>query len=62
MNKKKIFVLALAVCLLATVSFSTLAWFNASDKVENKFYVADSNGDGTPDFTVDVFEMQVVSN
>lgn len=59
MNKKKIFVIALAVCLLATVSFSTLAWFNAADRVENKFYVADSDGDGTPDFTVDVFEEAV---
>ena len=62
MNKKKIFVLALAVCLLATVSFSTLAWFNAADKVENKFYVADSDGDGTPDFTIDVFEEAVKSD
>lgn len=62
MNKKKIFVLALAVCLLATVSFSTLAWFNATDRVENKFYVADSDGDGAPNFSIDVFEQKADEN
>ncbi len=56
MTKKKVFVTALAVCLIAIISMGTLAWFNASDEITNKFLVADSDGDGTPDFKVDVFE------
>ena len=56
MNKKKIFVTALAVCMVAILSFSTLAWFNATDTITNQFHVADSDGDGTPDFSVDVKE------
>lgn len=56
MNKKKIFILALAVCLIAILSMSTLAWFNATDSVKNDFMFDDSDGDGTPDFKVDVYE------
>ncbi len=56
MTKKKVFVAALAICLVAIISMGTLAWFNASDEITNKFLVADSDGDGTPDFKVDVFE------
>lgn len=56
MNKKKVFILALAVCLIAILSMSTLAWFNAADDVTNKFMIADSDGDGTPDFSVSVWE------
>lgn len=56
MTKKKVFVAALAVCLIAILSMGTLAWFNASDEITNKFLIADSDGDGTPDFTVDVWE------
>lgn len=56
MNKKKVFVTALAVCLIAILSFGTIAWFNASDTVVNKFKIADSDNDGTPDFSVDVWE------
>lgn len=84
-KKKKLLVAALAICLLSTVSFSTLAWFNASQSVTNKFmvattggglgggstpstpqdkifsvdlweYVADENGDGTPDKKVNYRE------
>ena len=57
MNKKKILVLALAVCLIATLSLGTLAWFHASDAVTNQFMIADSN-DTTADqiFSVDVWE------
>lgn len=56
-TKKKVFVLALVVCLLATISMGTLAWFSAQDSVENKFYVADST-DTTPEaiFSIDVYE------
>lgn len=56
MNKKKIFVVALAVCLLAIISFSTLAWFTAQDSVTNEFYVGDSNTDPDKVFGVDVWE------
>lgn len=56
MNKKKILVLAIAVCMLAILSFSTLAWFHASDEVTNQFLFADSDCDQTPDFSVDVKE------
>ena len=56
MSKRKIFVAALAVCLIAILSMGSLAWFNATDKVTNTFMFDDSDGDGTPDFKVDVFE------
>lgn len=57
MTKKKVFVAALAVCLVAILSMGTLAWFSDSDSVENKFMIADSEDD-TPDeiFSVDVWE------
>ena len=56
LTKKKVFVAALAVCLIAILSLGTLAWFNASDDITNKFLIADSDGDGTPDFSVEVWE------
>lgn len=56
MNKKKVFIAALAVCLIAILSMSTLAWFNATDSVKNDFMFDDTDGDGTPDFKVDIFE------
>ena len=57
MNKKKVFVTALAVSLIAILSFSTIAWFNAQDEITNTFKVADSDDpDTTPDFSVDVYE------
>lgn len=57
MAKKKVFVAALAICLVAIISMGTLAWFNAQDEVTNKFMIADSDDD-TPDeiFSVDVWE------
>ena len=42
LNKKKVFALALAICLLATLSIGSLAWFSASDSVTNDFMIADS--------------------
>jgi len=45
-TKKKIFAVALAVCLVSILSFSTLAWFNATESVTNKFMVA-TTGSGT---------------
>ena len=56
MNKKKIFSLALVALLICTISFGTLAWFNATDKVTNTFKVATSDGEGTPSFSIDVTE------
>ncbi len=56
MTKKKVFVSALAICLIAIISMGTLAWFNATDDITNNFMIADSNGDGTPDFKVEVWE------
>lgn len=57
LSKKKVFALALAVCLLATLSLGTLAWFTAQDEVTNNFYVAGSE-DLNPDevFSIDVWE------
>ena len=58
MTKKKVFVTALAVCLLATVSMGTLAWFSAQDEVTNNFYVGSSD-DANPD---DIFSVRVWEN
>lgn len=59
LTKKKVFVAALAICLIAILSMGTLAWFNASDEVTNTFMVADSDSDGTPDFSIDVKETKL---
>ena len=59
LTKKKVFVSALSVCLIAILSFGTLAWFNATDAVTNSFKIADSNQDGTPDFSVEVWENEI---
>lgn len=59
MNKKKILSLALVVLLICTISFGTLAWFNATDEVTNTFKVATSDGEGTPDFSISVLEKEV---
>lgn len=57
MNKKKVFTLALAVCLIAILSLSTLAWFTDDDSVNNNFYVAASDDDTADEiFSVDVWE------
>ena len=55
MNKKKVFVSALAVCLIAILSMGSLAWFNSSKEITNNFLVA-TDEEGTPDFSVDVWE------
>ena len=56
LNKKKVFALALAVCMVAILSFSTLAWFSDSDSVDNKFQIADSTQQPDKIFSVDVRE------
>ena len=52
MNKKKILVLALAICLFAILSVGTLAWFSDSDSVKNEFHVATSTEDPDDIFSV----------
>lgn len=56
--KKKLFVVAVAVCLIAILSFTTLAWFSDSESVTNNFIVS-SDDDESPDdiFSVDIFEI-----
>ena len=57
-SKRKVVVLSLLICLLALLTtMGSLAWFSASDSVENKFMVADST-DTDPDdiFSIDVWE------
>lgn len=57
LNKKKVLVSSLAICLLAILSIGTLAWFNDSETVSNEFYVASSNDENPDDiFSVDVYE------
>lgn len=57
MTKKKVFVIALVICLVAILSMGSLAWFSSQDDVVNNFYVADSDDD-TADkiFSLDVYE------
>ena len=55
LNKKKVLVLSLAVCLIATLSIGSLAWFSAEDSVKNDFLFA-TDDEGNPDFSVDVTE------
>lgn len=53
MSKKKLVSLAVVAIMIAILSFSTLAWFNAQDKISNEFTVSDSMND----FDVDVWEI-----
>ena len=57
MTKKRVFLVALAVCLIAILSMSTLAWFSAEDEVENKFmFTTSDENDANKIFSVDVSE------
>ena len=57
LNKRKVFVVALAICLVAVLSFGTLAWFTDSDSVTNKFLTATSDDQDADDvFNVDIYE------
>ena len=38
-SKKKLFTVALAICLIAILSFTTLAWFTDSEEITNTFTV-----------------------
>ena len=56
-TKKKVLALGLAVCLIATLSMGSLAWFTDDDSVTNEFLIAGSE-DQNPDdiFSIDVWE------
>ena len=58
MNKKKLLSLALVVIMIATISFSSLAWFTDKDAAKNDFTVGGANEEEDPDqiFSVDVKE------
>lgn len=57
MNKKKILLSAVAICVVAILSVGSLAWFTDSDSVTNNFYVADSETTDPDDvFGIDVWE------
>lgn len=56
LNKKKVVVTALAVSLIAILSFGTIAWFSDSDSVTNNFHVTGEDGDADDIFSVDVME------
>lgn len=56
MTKKKVFVVALAICLVAIISMGTLAWFSDSDSVDNKFYVGDGGENADDIFSVNIWE------
>lgn len=56
MNKKKVFTLALAVCLIAILSMGSLAWFSDADSVINDFYVGGEGNDPDAIFSLDVYE------
>ena len=56
LNKRKVFVCAIVISLVAILSFGTLAWFSDADTVTNKFLTADSNDDADTVFNVDIYE------
>ena len=56
MNKRKIFLVAVSVCVIAILSLSTLAWFTDEDQVTNKFYVGDTTTDADKVFGIDLWE------
>lgn len=57
MNKKKLLSLALVVIMIATLSFSTLAWFTDSDSVTNNFDIAGGENNNPDEiFSIDVME------
>ena len=56
LSKKKVLVIALAVCLVAILSMGSLAWFNASEDITNEFHMSTSEEDPDAIFSVDVWE------
>ncbi len=63
MTKKKVFVAALAVCLIAIISMSTLAWFSDKEEVANKFLFATTEDDTADEvFNVELTEPNAPSD
>lgn len=62
MTKKKVFVAALVISLVAIISMGTLAWFTDSDDVTNNFNFATSGTPSVTDFGVDVYEIDKDGN
>ena len=60
LTKKKVFVAALALSLIAIISVGTLAWFQATDEVTNYFQVSTDDETQKPDFKLDLFEHNVL--
>ncbi len=61
MSKRKIFVSALAICLISVISMGTLAYFSDEDSATNKFMFADTSTDDPANgsknlFSVDLYE------
>ena len=62
LTKKKIFVTALVVCLVAIISLGSLAWFQATDEVTNRFTVSTEDANQRPDFALDLYEHNILAN
>lgn len=63
MTKRKVFLAAVAICLIAIISMGTLAWFSDSEEVKNEFKIAQSDDDTADDiFSIDVWEIDPDSN
>lgn len=59
LNKKKLFVAAIAMSLIAIISIGTLAWFTDSKEVTNEFFVATSDLDDADEvFSVGLTETE----
>ena len=57
-TKKKVFVAALLICLLAIISVGTLAWFTDKDEVDNYFQVSTDQAQ-KPNFKITLFETEI---
>lgn len=62
MNKKKVLAIALAICLIATISFTTLAYFTDTDSVTNTFTIGSIEIDLVEDFVQESVLIPVGSN
>ena len=50
MKKKRVLIVALVICLLAILSYGTLAWFTAEDEVTNTFTIGSVDIDVVEEF------------
>lgn len=62
LTKKKVFVSALAISLVAIISMGTMAWFTDKDEVTNDFNFATSGDPSKTDFGVDIYEVDKDNN